>query len=78
MDTVQSQQAATQRVYAQGLIPSFIGLDKSSAQRLAENRNIKLSTNGFGVVIKQSIEPGTPQTEELVVRLQFEAPTYAD
>ncbi len=78
MDTVQSQQAATQRVYAHGLIPSFIGLDKSSAQRLAENRNIKLSTNGFGVVIKQSIEPGTPQTEELVVRLQFEAPTYAD
>jgi cell division protein FtsI (penicillin-binding protein 3) len=78
MDTVQSQQSAVQKVFAQGLVPSFIGLDKSSALRMAENRNIKLSMNGFGVVIKQSIEPGTPQTDELVVRLQFEAPTYAD
>ncbi len=78
MDTVQSQQAATQKVFAQGLVPNFIGLDKSSAIRLAESRNIKLSMNGFGVVSKQSIDPGTQQTDELVVKLQFEAPTYAD
>ena len=78
MDSVQSQQAAPQKVFAQGLIPNFIGLDKSSAIRLAESRNIKLSMNGFGVVSKQSIDPGTQQTVELVVKLQFEVPTYAE
>ena len=78
MDSVQSQQAAPQKVFAQGLIPNFIGLDKSSAIRLAESRNIKLSMNGFGVVSKQSIDPGSQQTDELVVKLQFEVPTYAE
>jgi cell division protein FtsI (penicillin-binding protein 3) len=78
MDTVQSQQASTQKVFAAGLIPNFVGMDKSSALQLAQSRSIQIEVNGFGVVTKQSIAPGTPVAENLSLRLQFEAPTYAE
>jgi cell division protein FtsI (penicillin-binding protein 3) len=78
MDTVQSQQASTQKVFAPGFMPNFAGLDKSSAIQMAEERAIKIETNGFGVVTKQSIPPGTPLAGISNLRLQFEAPTYAE
>jgi cell division protein FtsI (penicillin-binding protein 3) len=78
MDTVQSQQASTQKVFAAGYMPNFAGLDKSSAIQVAEERAIKIETNGFGVVTKQSIPPGTPLAGISTLRLQFEAPTYAE
>lgn len=78
MDTVQSQQASTQKVFAPGYMPNFAGLDKSSAIQMAEERAIKIETNGFGVVTKQSIPPGTPLAGISNLRLQFEAPTYAE
>ena len=78
MDIVQSQQASTKKVFAPGLMPNFIGLDKSSALQLAEQRSIKILTNGFGVVTKQSITAGTPLAGLSDLQLQFEAPTYAE
>lgn len=78
MDTVQFQQASSERVFAPGHMPDFSGLDKSSALQLAIDRNIVVETNGFGVVTKQSIPAGTPFATNSSLRLQFEAPTYAE
>jgi cell division protein FtsI (penicillin-binding protein 3) len=78
MDTVQSQQASAQRVFAPGFMPSFAGLDKSSAMQLAQDRSIQIEINGFGVVTKQSIPSGTAFTGKTNLRLEFEAPTYAE
>lgn len=78
MDVVQSQQAATTKYFAPGYMPNFVGLDKASAMALAEERNIALQISGFGVVTKQSVEAGTVITGGSNLRLQFEAPTYAE
>jgi cell division protein FtsI (penicillin-binding protein 3) len=78
MDTVQSQQASAQKVFAPGFMPSFTGLDKSSAMQLAQDRSIQIEINGFGVVTKQSIPSGTPFASNINLRLEFEAPTYAE
>lgn len=78
MDTVQSQQAATTKFFAPGYVPNFVGLDKASALNLAEERKISIETNGFGVVTKQSVEPGSLISENSNIRLQFEAPTYVE
>ena len=79
LDVVHNQQAATTKSFAPGYMPSFIGLDKASAVSLAEERKIPVHMNGFGVVTKQSIAPGTVIAgSEASLRLQFEAPTYAE
>jgi cell division protein FtsI (penicillin-binding protein 3) len=78
MDTVQSQQAATQKTIAPGYMPNFIGMDKTSAYQIATERSINIETNGYGVVTKQSVTAGTPLTENTTLRLQFEAPTYVE
>jgi cell division protein FtsI (penicillin-binding protein 3) len=78
MDTIQSQQASTQKVFAPGHMPNFVGLDKSSAIQLAADRTIVIETNGFGVVTKQSVPAGTPLAGNSNLRLHFEAPTYAE
>jgi hypothetical protein len=59
-------------------MPDFIGLDKASAMDLAEARNISIEVNGYGVVTKQSITPGTVIAGNVSLRLNFEAPTYAE
>jgi hypothetical protein len=59
-------------------MPNFLGLDKSSAIQLAEERSITIETNGFGVVTKQTVPAGTPIAGNSNLRLQFEAPTYAE
>ncbi len=78
LDEVHSQQAAVAKTFAAGLVPNFLGLDKASALKLAEERNIPVLTNGFGVVTKQSIAPGTQVSAEGSLRLQFEAPSYVE
>ena len=78
MDTIQSQQASTQKSFAPGYMPNFIGLDKSSAMKAALDREIQIEMNGFGVVTKQSVPAGTPIAGNSSLRLQFEAPTYAE
>jgi cell division protein FtsI (penicillin-binding protein 3) len=78
LDEVTTQQASTAKFFAPGFMPDFSGLDKASALLMAEERNIKLELNGFGVVTKQSIPPGTVMEGEISLRLQFEPPTYAE
>ncbi len=78
LDEVTTQQAQQTRYFAPGYMPDFTGLDKASAMQLAEERNISLQFNGFGVVTKQSVVPGTVVVGNSSIRLQFEAPTYAD
>ncbi len=78
LDEVQMQQAATQKAFAPGYMPNFIGLDKSSCLKLAQEINIELDTNGFGIVTRQSIPAGTPLAGNSNLKIQFEAPTYAE
>jgi cell division protein FtsI (penicillin-binding protein 3) len=78
LDEVTSQQSAVKKVFAPGYMPSFIGLDKYSALQIAEERAIQLEMNGFGVVTRQSVPPGTPLAGNSNLRIQFEAPTYAE
>lgn len=78
LDEIHSQQASVNKPFAPGYMPSFVGLDKQSALQLAEERKISLQMNGFGVVKTQSIEPGTVVSGEISLKLQFEAPTYAE
>lgn len=78
LDIVKTQQAQTTKFFAPGYMPDFSGLDKASAMAMAEERNIALEVNGFGVVTKQSIIPGTVIQGSTSLRLQFEAPTYAE
>jgi len=78
LDEVQMQQAATQKAFAPGYMPNFMGLDKSSCLKLAQEINIELDTNGFGIVTRQSIPAGTPLAGNSNLKIQFEAPTYAE
>ncbi len=78
LDEVNTQQAQTTKVFAPGFMPDFLGLDKASALQLAEERNIELELYGYGVVTKQSVTPGTEIAGRTALRLQFEAPTYAE
>ncbi len=77
LDEVHSQQASVQSSYIPGTIPSFMGLDKASALQLAVEKNVKIQVSGFGVVKIQSINAGTAITGD-IVKLQFQAPTYAE
>lgn len=78
LDEVTTQQAQTTKFFAPGFMPDFSGLDKASAIQMAQERNISLELNGYGVVMKQSIQPGTSFSGPTTLRLQFEAPTYAE
>ena len=78
LDEVQTQQAQTTKFFGSGYMPDFSGLDKASAIQLAEERNLQLEIYGYGVVKGQSIVPGTVIDGRPSIRLQFEAPTYAE
>lgn len=78
LDVVKTHQAQTTKVFAPGYMPDFTGLDKASALQLAEERNLELELYGYGVVTKQSIAPGTVISGKTSLRLQFEAPVYAE
>ena len=78
LDEVHSTQASVTKSFAPGYMPNFVGLDKQSALQLAEERNIQLQTNGFGVVRTQSIPAGTALSGATSMRLTFEAPTYVE
>ena len=78
MDTVHNQMASSKKTYSKDLVPNFVGLDKSSAIRLAEERNLQVEVIGFGVVKKQSLNAGSPLASNQGIRLQFEEPTYVE
>lgn len=78
LDEVKIQQSQTTKIFAPGFMPDFSGLDKASALQLAEERNLEIELYGYGVVTKQSVTPGTVISGKTSIRLQFEAPTYAE
>lgn len=78
LDEVHNTQASVTKSFGPGFMPDFVGLDKQSALQLAEDRNIKLQVNGFGVVRSQSVAAGTALSEAPSIRLTFEAPTYVE
>jgi cell division protein FtsI (penicillin-binding protein 3) len=78
LDEVHSTQASVTKTFAPGLMPDFTGMDKQSAMQLAEERNIQLQMNGFGVVKNQSVPAGTALSGITNIRLTFEAPTYVE
>jgi cell division protein FtsI (penicillin-binding protein 3) len=78
LDEVKMQQAQTTKFFAPGHVPDFSGLDKASAMQMAEERNIELELFGYGVVTNQSVSPGTIISGKINLRLQFEAPIYAE
>lgn len=57
-------------------MPSFIGLDKTTALKLADEMKLKIQTSGFGVVSSQSVETGAMLEEDVVVQLKFTPPQY--
>jgi cell division protein FtsI (penicillin-binding protein 3) len=78
LDEVKTQQSQMTKVFGPGFMPDFSGLDKASAIQLAEGRNIEVELLGFGVVSNQSIAPGSAISGKISLRLQFQAPTYAE
>ncbi len=78
LDIVGTQQAQTSKFFGPGYVPDFTGLDKASAVQLAQERGLEVEVYGFGVVSKQSLAPGSAISGSPTLRLQFEAPTYAE
>ena len=51
----------TQRIISSEVpLPSLIGMTKEEAEQVAKSLGIKLTTKGNGVVVRQSIQAGTP------------------
>ncbi len=74
-DSVKVTQSS-KRSFGHGRIPNFIGLDKKSAQNLADKLGIDLSHSGIGVVTNQSLEAGGTLSKNEVVKLKYTPPTY--
>lgn len=64
-----------ERNIASGL-PNFVGLDRISAQNLAQKNNINLKSVGYGIVYKQSPEPGKTIDPKEMITLYLMPPTY--
>lgn len=75
IDRVRTVQAAA-RLTTKGKVPNFIGLDKISAQELAEKAGIKIGHDGIGVVVEQRPNPGEDIAGDTIVRLEYNPPTY--
>lgn len=75
IDRVRTVQAAA-RIHSQGQAPNFVGLDKISAERLAERAGVKIDHEGVGVVVRQSPAAGVRVKENKIVRLKYNPPKY--
>jgi hypothetical protein len=64
------------RYMGEGTIPNFIGLDKSTATKLAEKLNIILEHRGMGLVTQQSIVSGVKFEETARMSLYYNVPKY--
>jgi cell division protein FtsI (penicillin-binding protein 3) len=58
------------------VVPNFLGLDKKAAVNLATEMKLKVIHQGFGVVSSQSLDAGVAFDEDVVVKLNYTAPTY--
>lgn len=75
IDQVNITQAAP-RFLGQGLMPNFVGLDKRSAERMAEKQGLRVEHRGVGVVSSQLPDPGETFEKGEAVRLIYTPPTY--
>lgn len=75
LDTIKMRDSST-RVKGSGLAPDFRGLDKSSAQELAEKLEIPLHMIGVGIVKEQKPVAGTPFASGSKIELIFAPPKY--
>jgi cell division protein FtsI (penicillin-binding protein 3) len=75
IDMVQEKSSAT-RVYDPNFVPNLVGLDKISTTNVANKLNLHLIHKGMGVVSSQSPAPGTPLTNDLIIKLEYSQPNY--
>ncbi len=73
LDHVGLVQAST-RKFAEGLVPSFLGLDKKNTKRIARRLKLNILNQGAGVVIEQSPNPGIKLQEDTVINLIYRPP----
>lgn len=64
------------RTFGKNTVPNFIGLDKSSAKKLAKKYNVLLKIKGMGIVSDQDVAPGTIVSKGAEVFLDFTPPAY--
>ncbi len=77
LDTVHLKQSSSRHVGA-GRMPNFMGMDKTSALKLAQQLELQLELTGFGVVTRQSPEPGEALAGVSELRLHFRPPAYEE
>ena len=58
------------------IVPNFEGLDKRSAQTLAEQANVHIAFKGMGIVRAQSSSPGTAFDPQSTIALECATPSY--
>lgn len=75
IDVVQVKEAST-RTLNMHVVPNMMGLDKISTINIANKLNLRLIHAGMGMVTGQVPAPGTPLTENQVVRLEYSPPLY--
>lgn len=75
IDMVQVKESAT-RSLNPNLVPNMIGLDKISTTNIANKLSLHLVHRGMGVVSEQFPAPGTPLTDETVIKLEYSPPRY--
>lgn len=74
-DRVKLTQSST-RYKGEGLTPNFVGLDKKSANILAEKYKLNLEHLGIGVIEKQIPAEGVLMGEKQIIKLFYQAPRY--
>ena len=77
LDTVQVSQSS-RRMIGPGRMPNFIGMDKASAIRMAENLKLQMELTGFGVVSRQSPAAGESIVGANEINLHFSPPSYEE
>lgn len=74
-DIVQVKESST-RSLTPGIVPNMMGLDKITASNIGIKLNLQMLHKGMGVISSQHPAPGTPVTEDTVVKLEYSPPTY--
>ncbi len=71
-----SLKQSSKRHFGKGKMPSFIGLDKKTAKRLAATYKLKVDERGMGVVSGQIPEAGSDLNNSESIILTFKPPKY--
>jgi cell division protein FtsI (penicillin-binding protein 3) len=75
VDAVKVQQSSA-RIVGNKVVPNFVGLDKTSALRLAEKAGLTISNKGFGVVISQRPKAFSRRANNKSIHLKYQTPQY--